>query len=231
VLLTLIRMASDITEQYLKVIYNLTEGGGTAKTTDMANALGVAPASVTQMLHKLDREGYVKHEPYRGTVLRPKGRRIARRVTRRHRLLERFLSDVVGVEEDIGHEQACKMEHALGKEAEETLCRMLAHPSHCPHGKKIPKCERTGGCEKCMMEGVRLSDLGEGMRAVVSHLVSKDKDELCRILAMGFVPGTPIRIEKKLPLGGPIIVDLKGTRIAIARDIGEALHVTPDGSG
>jgi DtxR family Mn-dependent transcriptional regulator len=231
VLLTHTCMTSEITEQYLKIIYNLTEKGGAAKTTDMANALGVAPASVTQMLHKLDRDGYVRHEPYRGTVLRPKGRRIARRITRRHRLLERFLSDVVGVEEDLGHEQACKMEHALGKEAEETLCRMLSHPSHCPHGKRIPKCERTGGCRKCMGEGLRLSDLEEGRRAIVSHLVSKDKDELCRILAMGFVPGAPLRIEKKIPMGGPIIVDLKGTRIAIARDIGEALHVTPDGSG
>jgi DtxR family Mn-dependent transcriptional regulator len=231
VCLTLIHMASEITEQYLKVIYNLTESGGAAKTTDMANALHVAPASVTQMLHKLDRDGYVRHEPYRGTVLRPKGRRIARRVSRRHRLLERFLSDVVGVKEDVGHEQACKMEHALGKEAEETLCRMLSHPSHCPHGKKIPKCERADGCKKCMGEGVKLSDLEEGRQAVISHLVSKDKEELCRILAMGFVPGAPLRIEKKMPMGGPIIVDLNGTRIAIARNIGDALHVTRHGSG
>ena len=230
-LLTLSRMASEITEQYLKIIYNLTEDGGTAKTTDMANALHVAPASVTQMLHKLDREGYVKHEPYRGAVLRPKGRRIARRMARRHRLLERFLSDVVGLGEEVGHEQACKMEHALGKEAEETLCKMLSHPSTCPHGKKIPKCERTVGCEKCMGEGVRLSDLEEGKEAVVSHLVSKDREELCRILAMGFVPGAVLKVEKRLPMGGPIIVDLKGTRIAIARTIGETLHVTRRISG
>ena len=229
--LTLSRMASEITEQYLKVIYNLTEDGGAAKTTDMANALHVAPASVTQMLHKLDRDGYVRHEPYRGTVLRPKGRRIARRITRRHRLLERFLSDVVGLGEEVGHEQACKMEHALGKEAEETLCKMLSHPSHCPHGKKIPKCERALRCEKCMEEGLKLSELDEGEEAVVSHLVSKDREELCRILSMGFVPGAVVKVEKRLPMGGPVIVDLKGTRIAIARNIGDALHVTPRASG
>jgi DtxR family transcriptional regulator, Mn-dependent transcriptional regulator len=224
-------MASEIAEQYLKIIYNLTEEGGSAKTTDMANALGVAPASVTQMLHKLDREGYVRHEPYRGTVLKPKGRRIAKRIARRHRLLERFLSDVVGVREDQGHEQACRMEHSLGKEAEETLCRMLNRPSHCPHGKKIPKCERGVACKRCMGEGLRLSDMAEGERAVVSHLVSRSKEELCRILAMGFVPGAPVVIEKRLPMGGPIIVDLKGMRIAVAREIGEALHVTQQKSG
>ena len=229
--LTLVRMASEISEQYLKIVYNLTEDGGAAKTTDMANALGVTPASVTQMLHKLARDGYVKHEPYRGTVLSPKGRRIARRIARRHRILERFLSDVVGVGVDVGHDQACKMEHSLGREAEKTLCKMMNHPLHCPHGKKIPKCERAVKCEKCMEEGVKLSDLEEGNEAVVSHLVSRDKEELCRILAMGFVPGTHLRIEKKLPMGGPIIVDLKGARIAIARDIGAALHVTRQGSG
>jgi DtxR family Mn-dependent transcriptional regulator len=231
VCLSLVRMVSDISEQYLKVIYNLTEDGGAAKTTDMANALGVTPASVTQMLHKLARDGYVEHEPYRGTVLRPKGRKIARRITRRHRILERFLSDVVGVEEDVGHDQACRMEHSLSKEAEETLCKMLNHPQRCPHGKKIPKCERAVRCDKCIGEGLRLSDLEEGNDAVVSHLVSSNKEELCRILAMGFVPGTTLRIEKKLPMGGPIIVDLKGSRIAIARSIGEALHVTRRSSG
>ena len=218
-------MESEITEQYLKVIFNLTENGGTAKTTDLAKALKVAPASVTQMLHKLDRQGYVRHEPYRGTVLSPKGRRIARRITRRHRLLERFLSDFVGVEEKDGHEQACKMEHSLGNEAEQALCRMMNHPRECPHGKKIPKCERGLQCEKCMGEALRLTDLEEGKEAEISHLVSDDKDELCRIIAMGFVPGAGLKVEKKLPMGGPIIVDMKGTRIAIARNIGEALHV------
>lgn len=218
-------MSSEIVEQYLKAIYNLTERGGIAKTKDIATALRVAPASVTQMIHKLSREGFVLHEPYQGTILSPRGRRIARRITRRHRLLERFLTDFAGVEDEDGHEQACKMEHSLGEEAERVLCRMMNRPRQCPHGKKIPKCEGSIQCEKCMGEALRLTDLEEGKEAEVSHLVSDDKDELCRIIAMGFVPGAGLKVEKKLPMGGPIIVDLKGTRIAIARNIGEALHV------
>ena len=218
-------MVSDITEQYLRIIYNLTEAGGAAKTTDIANELKVAPASVTQMLHKLAKQGYVKHEPYRGTVLSHRGRRIARGMARKHRLLERFLSDMVGVETDAGHDQACRMEHALSVEAEEALCKMMNHPSTCPHGKQIPKCERDVTCEECAQNSLKLSDIKEGATATVSHLVSVSKDELCRILAMGFVPGAKVTVEKKMPLGGPIIVSLKGTRVAIARSIGDALRM------
>ena len=218
-------MASEITEQYLKVIYNLTEEGGTAKTTEIAHTMGVAPASVTQMIHKLTKQGYVKHEPYRGTKLSPKGRRIAKKIARRHRLLERFLSDMVGVGTEAGHDQACKMEHALSKEAEEALCKMMNHPLRCPHGKLIPKCDKDLTCEECAAETVRLSDVKEGATAKISHLVARNKEELCRVLAMGFIPGTLVAVEKKLPMGGPIIVNLKGTRVAIARSIGESLRM------
>ena len=218
-------MASEITEQYLRIIYNLTETGKAAKTTDIANELRVAPASVTQMLHKLAKQGFVKHEPYRGTVLSKKGKRIAKGMTRKHRLLERFLSDMVGIEDKAGHDQACRMEHALSTEAEEALCKMLNHPSTCPHGKHIPKCERDVTCEECALSALKLTDVEEGKTAIVSHLVSMSKDELCRILAMGFVPGAKVTVEKKMPLGGPIIVSLKGTRVAIARSIGDALRM------
>ncbi|UCE81526.1 MAG: metal-dependent transcriptional regulator [Methanobacteriota archaeon] len=214
-----------MTEQYLKTIYNLTEEGGMAKTTDIANVLEVAPASVTQMLHKLCRQGYVKHEPYRGTILSRRGRRIARRIARKHRLLERFLSDMIGIEPEDGHDQACRMEHALSNEAEEALCKMMNHPATCPNGKRIPKCERGIPCEDCTRKALKLSDVDEGRTATISHLVSKDKDELCRTLAMGLVPGATVTVEKKMPLGGPIIVNLKGTRVAIARSIGDALRM------
>ena len=203
-------MVSEIAEQYLKVVYNLTEDGGVAKTSDVAKTMGVAPASVTEMLQKLSKQGYLK---------------IARQVTRKHRLLERFLNDLCGIRGKARHAQACKMEHVLTDDAERQLCRMLNRPSECPHGKHIPKCERGIACEKCTKETVPLVDLGEGDVGTVSHLASKDKDELCRILAMGFVPGSEVRIEKKVPMGGPIIVSLKGTKIALAREIGGALHM------
>jgi DtxR family Mn-dependent transcriptional regulator len=218
-------MAHEIVEQYLKVIYNLTEDGGMAKTTDIASAMDIAPASVTEMIHKLSDKGYVRHEPYKGVVLRPRGMKIACKVSRKHRLLERFLADFVGVSGKSRHEQACKMEHALTDEAEKNLCRIMHHPTECPHGRRIPKCDRSTTCEKCTSTDTPLSEIAEGQRVIVSHLMSRNQDELCSMLSMGFVPGAEVRVEKKIPMGGPIIVSLKGTKVAIARDRGSLLHV------
>lgn len=218
-------MAHEKVEQYLKVIYNLTEDGGMAKTTDIASAMDIAPASVTEMLHKLSDKGYVRHEPYKGVVLRPRGMKIACKVSRKHRLLERFLADFVGVSGKSRHEQACKMEHALTDEAEKNLCRIMHHPTECPHGRRIPKCDRSTTCEKCTSTDTPLSEIAEGQRVIVSHLMSRNQDELCSMLSMGFVPGAEVRVEKKIPMGGPIIVSLKGTKVAIARDRGNLLHV------
>jgi DtxR family Mn-dependent transcriptional regulator len=218
-------MAHEIVEQYLKVIYNLTEDGGMAKTTDIASAMDIAPASVTEMIHKLSDKGYVRHEPYKGVVLRPRGMKIACKISRKHRLLERFLADFVGVSGKSRHEQACKMEHALTDEAEKNLCRIMHHPTECPHGRRIPKCDRSTTCEKCTSTDTPLSEIAEGQRVIVSHLMSRNQDELCSMLSMGFVPGAEVRVEKKIPMGGPIIVSLKGTKVAIARDRGNLLHV------
>jgi len=222
-------MQPEIVEQYLKAIYNLTEEGGTAKTTEIAGLIGVAPASVTEMLHKLADEGYVKYESYKGAILTGKGRRIARRIARKHRLLERFLNDVVGVRGKSRHEQACKMEHALTDEAEHNLCKIMNHPVECPHGRKIPKCEKKISCERCADSSVSLDEMKEGDTAIVSHLACGDKDDLCEMLAIGFVPGSSVTVEKKVPMGGPIIVSLKGTKVAIARERGKLLHLSKAG--
>lgn len=222
-------MQPEIVEQYLKAIYNLTEEGGTAKTTEIADLIGVAPASVTEMLHKLADEGYVKHESYKGAALTGKGGRIARKIARKHRLLERFLNDVVGVRGKSRHEQACKMEHALTDEAEQNLCKIMNHPVECPHGRKIPKCEKKISCERCADSSLSLDEMKEGDTAIVSHLACGDKDDLCEMLAIGFVPGSSVTVEKKVPMGGPIIVSLKGTKIAIARERGKLLHLSRAG--
>lgn len=218
-------MVSENTEQYLKVIHRLTEDGGVAKTTEIASAMNVAPASVTEMLHKLSAKGYITHEPYKGATLRPRGRKIACRIARKHRLLERFLADYVGIKGRQRHEQACRMEHTLTDEAEQNLCRIMNRPTECPHGRRIPRCEKGISCEKCTSSDLPLTEVKEGERVIVSHLVSRDHDELCSMLAMGFVPGSEVKVEKKVPMGGPIIVSLKGVKIAIARDRTDMLHV------
>lgn len=109
---------SENIEEYLETIYRLSDSRKPVTTTDISREMRIAPASVTQMLKKLDSNGYVKYSPYRGAVLTDRGYRIARKITRKHRLLERFLHDVLGIKRERIHRQACEMEHSLSDDAE-----------------------------------------------------------------------------------------------------------------
>ena len=88
-------MEQKSTQDYIKAIYNLTKNGDLVSNTEISQKLGVAPASVTEMLKKLSDDDYIKYEPYKGSILTIKGLREAQKVTRKHRLLERFLADTL----------------------------------------------------------------------------------------------------------------------------------------
>ncbi|MCL1977262.1 MAG: metal-dependent transcriptional regulator [Candidatus Bathyarchaeota archaeon] len=145
-------MIQKSTQDYLKVVYSLSKNGEVVNNTDISQKLGVAPDSVTEMLKKLSDEGYIKYSPYHGSTLTEKGVKEAQKVTRKHRLLEGFLSNVLHIGNDRVHLEACQMEHALSDEAEESLCRFLKHPGTCPDdGKIIPACDLPfSSCEECI---------------------------------------------------------------------------------
>ncbi len=130
-------MNEERPEEYLEALHTLTEGEKPAKTTEIASLLGVAPASVTEMLQKLAEEGYIDYQPYYGASLTKKGLDIARKVKRRHRLLERFLVDFLGMEEDNAHKEACKLEHVISDDMERRFCLLMNHPRKCPDGNPI----------------------------------------------------------------------------------------------
>ncbi|MDX1612550.1 MAG: metal-dependent transcriptional regulator [Candidatus Thermoplasmatota archaeon] len=126
-------------EMYLETIYNLTEEGGSAKTTEIASSWDVSPASATEMVQKLSKMGLVDYKPYHGAKLSPDGLRAARQVIRKHRLLERFLHEIVGMEdEERIHDVACEMEHTLSPEVEAWIDGELDHPREGLNGKPIP---------------------------------------------------------------------------------------------
>src|SRR3990170_4243875 len=103
-------MSSKSVEDYLKTVHVLSRNGSGASTTEISRTMKVAPASVTEMLKKLAENGYVNYSPYHGSTLTLKGIQEAQRITRKHRLLEKFLSDVLHVRNDQVHTQACEME-------------------------------------------------------------------------------------------------------------------------
>jgi DtxR family Mn-dependent transcriptional regulator len=144
---------SENIEEYLEVLYRNGSNGEQVSTTQLSKDLGIAPGSVTQMLKKLEDLGYITYTPYKGATLTEEGMKIARKITRKHRILEKFLLDILKVKEENIHEQACEMEHTLSDEAERAICTMLHHPDLCPDDNVIPACDfEFGSCQECFSQ-------------------------------------------------------------------------------
>ena len=141
---------SENIEEYLEVLYRNGNNGEQVSTTQLSKELGIAPGSVTQMLKKLENLGYIGYTPYKGATLTDDGMKIAQKITRKHRILEKFLTDVLKIKEENVHDQACEMEHTLSDEAETALCTMLHHPDLCPDDNVIPACDLDfDSCQQC----------------------------------------------------------------------------------
>lgn len=144
---------SENIEEYLEVLYRNGSNGEQVSTTQLSRDLNIAPGSVTQMLKKLEDLGYIVYTPYKGATLTDDGMKIAQKITRKHRILEKFLLDILKVKEENIHDQACEMEHTLSDEAERALCTMLHHPDLCPDDNVIPACNFDfESCQECFSQ-------------------------------------------------------------------------------
>ncbi|MBX6376953.1 MAG: metal-dependent transcriptional regulator, partial [Clostridia bacterium] len=131
-------MVSQPKEDYLAAMYRIESRGDRVTTGELARLLGVSPASATHMLQRLAEEGLVEYREYAGGALTPAGRRAALDVIRRHRLAERFLTDILGIGWDQVDALAHRMEHALPPEVIDRFDELLGNPTVCPHGYPIP---------------------------------------------------------------------------------------------
>jgi DtxR family transcriptional regulator, Mn-dependent transcriptional regulator len=233
-------MSQKSVQDYLKAVFEHSRNGVAVSTTDISKTLKVAPASVTEMLKKLSENGYIHYSPYHGSTLTAKGIQEAQRIARKHRLLERFLSDVLHIKADQVHTQACEMEHALSDEAEESLCRFLKHPDKCPDdGEIIPPCNLPfATCQECIQlhkKGleevgkreqnlISICDIKAGSSAKISFIRGGHR-VLQRLLDMGLTPGTLIKVERSAPFSGPIEVCVRGSKLAIGRGIASNVFV------
>jgi DtxR family Mn-dependent transcriptional regulator len=233
-------MHSRSIEDYLKTICLLSRDGKPISTSEIAEHFKIAPASVTEMMKKLAKKGYVTYSPYRGVRLTNKGFQVAEKVTRKHRLLERFLHDILRIRRDKVHSEACAMEHALSDEAEESLCRFLRHPDRCPDDEKtIPACDLPfSTCEECIelhkkdLEEsgrrehvpVSINQLKEGAHGRISFIRGGRK-VLQRLSDMGLTPGTEVTVVRSAPFHGPLEILVRGSRLALGRGMTEMIFV------
>lgn len=225
---------STRTEEYLEALYTLTQDEKVASTTEMSKRLKIAPASVTEMLRKLADNGYVNYSPYQGVTLTIKGFKMAEKMTRKHRLLERFLHDMLKIGNEKVHKEACEMEHALSDETERALCLTLKAPGKCPDDEKlVPPCDLGfSSCAECRKwHGSNLEEVGKRDASVVSVSALKENQEgtvafirgdnrvLRRLLDMGLTPGTRVHITRIAPLKGPVEIAVRGSKLALGDEI------------
>jgi DtxR family transcriptional regulator, Mn-dependent transcriptional regulator len=131
--------STEAIEDYAKAIYTLSgEREGPVLNGELAARLGVAPATATSMLKRLDELGLVEYRPYRGVTLTPAGERVALETIRHHRLIEAYLSQALGMSDDMVHAEAEVLEHHISEELERLIAEKLGEPSHDPHGTPIP---------------------------------------------------------------------------------------------
>ena len=215
-------MSTDNREDYLINILRLTEGTGVVKTTELANYMKVSPASVTEMLKVLQKEGLVNYERYRGVSLTDEGNTKARDLRRKHHIMERFLTDVLELDHLEAHEQACAVEHSISEDAANKMCRMT--------GTKVD-----GDCGTCQNpchvtidECIRASEMKQGDKGLISHLSSDDGAVIRKLVSMGFVPGRSIELSASVSDKGARIIKIGETVIALDKDMASAIYVTTE---
>lgn len=216
---------SDISQahqDYLKAIYMLLSRGQEASNSAIAQALGVAPASATNMVKRLAEAGLIEHVPYRGVQLTPAGEQVALEMVRHHRLIEVFLHDILDMRWDQVHVEAERLEHAISEEVEEAIARKLGYPAVDPHGDPIP--DRDGRLAKATGR-LPLTDLELGRAARLVRVHAQDGERLRYLGEMGLYPGAQVAVLEQSPFQGPLLIDVNGERRMLAFDLAMELSV------
>ncbi len=222
-------VTQQVVEEYLETIAMLEDRGQLATNSSLAKKRGVSPPTVTQMLNRLARLGLVTHQGRGAVVLTPAGRSAASSVVRKHRLWERFLHDVLGLDKEKVSEEACRLEHATSQVVEQLLFQAVCNSETCPDGEPIPvaeslESEPNGLDANRQSEGqgaVRLSDLQKDEVGVVTVLPVGHRSA-SRFLAMGFTLGAEVKMIQNFG-NGPVVALVRDTRVAMGR--GEAGRV------
>mgnify|MGYP002640626393 CR=1 FL=1 len=190
-------------EDYLKAIYTLTRSGQ-ASTTALADALEIAPASVTGMLKRLAETTppLVIYRKRQGATLTPEGEQAALEVIRHHRLLETYLHELLGFPWDEVHEEACRLEHVISEAFEERIDALLGHPTHDPHGDPIPD----PNLVMPQKASIPLSTLRPPITTTIERVNADDGELLRHLLAQGLVPGSQLEVSAFSPFDGNLTV-------------------------
>ena len=200
-------MISQAMQDYLKTIYKLQkehENVEVVTTSLIAEYMQIAAPSVTNMIKKLAEMHLVEHTPYRSVRLTKPGEKIALEILRHHRLLERYLAEILGYSWDQVDAEAEKLEHVISEEFEDRIDALMGFPTTDPHGAPIPT--RKGDIDHETY--LPLSQLQAGQTAVVRQVDDKNPEILRHVEELGLKLGTQMAVRDKAPFNGPLLLQI-----------------------
>lgn len=191
----------------------------------LAERLGVSAPTVSATVKRMVRDGWIQVQSGNLIELTDSGRTRADRIVRRHRLIERWLQDQLGLEWSALHEEADRLEHAISQRLEERISAALGHPETCPHGNPIPGNVRTWSREGLwQLSQVPVGTVVEVRR--ISELIEEQTDLLAFIQDSDLIPGNPVRIADR-SRGGMMDVQVSGNYVQVGENVGRYIWVMP----
>jgi DtxR family transcriptional regulator, Mn-dependent transcriptional regulator len=227
-------LLSATVEEYLETIYNMNMEDEVVIGARLAEKFRVAPPSVTEMLKRLVRDGYVEMDQKRQVKLTEAGNQAAEAVLRRHRLTERFLVDMLGMQWHQVHEEACRLEHFISGAVEARVVTTLNHPTTCPHGNPIPGLVPNARSYLKDKGAIRLLKIAAGEQATILCISEVVEDEEALILYLhekGLTPGTALTVltqdsEESDEGRESFKVQAEGREVSISKAVAAKIWVT-----
>ncbi|MHB1517540.1 MAG: metal-dependent transcriptional regulator [Acidimicrobiales bacterium] len=207
-------------EEYLEAIFGLEEEGIPVIQARLAERLDKAAPSVSEMLDRMETDGLIMKSARR-IAMTEEGAAIARGVVRKHRLAERLLVDIIGLDWEKAHHEAGRWEHVISDDVEERLVVLLGNPSTCPHGNPIPGAATAGSGQTVLSE----AEPGDRVRLErITESVEHEADALRYLGGHGLTPGATAVIREKAP-DGTLTLEIGATTIALGRAMTERMFV------
>ncbi len=212
--------ATAAEEEYLQTLFWLSEAGLPMTGANVARAMQLSAPTVHEMIGRLERDGYITRAPDKAISFTASGAQHAEEVVRRHRLIERFLTDVLGIPWDEVHEEAERLEHAMSPMLEEYMLAAIGDVRTCPHGHPIVVGAR--------IAGVPLADVEVGARVQVLRFENEAEDLLHYLKRSGIEPG----LEGTLSAAGAdeVVLGFDGGSCTVTRSVAETVSVLADPS-
>jgi DtxR family Mn-dependent transcriptional regulator len=215
---------SPAMRDYLAEIYRIGLGKTWVSTSALAEQLHVSSPATVRMIGRLKRKGLVDHQPYQGVLLTQLGRQYAMMGIRRHRLVERFLVDVLEFGWHEAHDEADVLDKGINQTLEDRIDELMGHPTTCPHGEPIPS--REGVMPE--LHDRPLTVVATGTKGKISRIRTREADKLVYLAEIGLTPQTRFELMSRAPFNGPLRVKLGGQEQVVGSELAAAIWVTCD---